>query len=123
MDSFPRWNGPKRFHKPGVQLVNPHLVRVADFNDTLYVAQITQLKTGTIVEPAGWRKKDKGQDQHANDVILPTATLIRPEDRFLDDQPGSRPERGTRVFRHPVHGARNGWFAELGVWCHMIFNE
>lgn len=121
MHGFSRWNRPDRFYKPGIQLINPNLVCMTDFNDALDVAKVTQLKTGTIVKQMGRSQEDEGQDQYTDDIILPASPLIRPEDRVPDNKfkPGSK--RGTRALRRPISGARYGGFAELGAWCHMTF--
>jgi len=106
MHRFSRRNRPNRFHKSGIQLIDPDLICVTDFNDALDMAKVTQLKAGSIVKPTGRSQEDEGQDQHADNIILPTSPLIRPENRVPDNHPELGSKRGTCMLRHPVPGAR-----------------
>src|SRR5205085_4535550 len=59
---------------------------VSDFDDPLHVAQVGQLQCGAVLEPGTRRQENKGQDDHADDVVLPACAFVGPEDRAQEEE-------------------------------------
>src|ERR1017187_8580777 len=68
----------ERIHQAGIHEVLDVLLDTAHFHDALLVAQVRQLQGGAILEPGAGREEDESEYDDHDDVILPTATLVRP---------------------------------------------